>query len=813
MDDEHPSGSSGFGRLLREYRLSAGLSQEALAERARMSSHGVSALERGYRRSPHRDTLALLAEALDLNDEQRGAFELAIVRPQVVRRGGKAAARNGHSQAAPEVTSLGLPLAWTNFVGRETELREIGALVREYRLVTITGSGGVGKTQTSLRVGSAIEAGRPIAFVALAPVEDPSFVVAAVASALGVRPAPSQAPLDAVLSNLKGRTLLLILDNCEHVIAEAARVAGAILGNCSGVGILATSREPLRVSGEHVYRLPSLRPRESVALFVDRARAVDHRFALNDENTGTVADVCGNLDGIPLAIELAAARTRLLSVNAIGERLGDRFRILTGGERTALPRQQTMRAAIDWSYDLLMDSERKLFERCSVFAGGYTLAAAHALYTNEDVTEDGLLEILSSLVDKSLVVTEFHHGEARYRLLESFRQYAREKLAQRGEDGIIARRHAEAYVAEGERSVRGPEVVGRRELDNMRAALRWALSEQNDVYLGQRLVACLPMGMLPSEGRQWVNAALDSIGARTPLEVVAVLKHRRLSAAFALGEYKAVVAEYGEIVRLCRETGNDRDAALTQDMAGHVLASLGRVAEAKELIGRALTTAHMLNEPRLIAWTVRCLAYANAKAGEFAAARSYLLEVLPIYETEFGKVDLAYTINDLGRCEFATGNVELALDYAMKAVAISRENDERGRSMATALDSLVVYLIASERYGEAEGHAREALELASGAHLDVLAAFALQHLATLAVLQAPRGEKGRGISERAARIFGFVDARLASMGSAQLMIQEQEHDRVIALLREAMTPGDLTALLAAGAEMTQERAVAEALAG
>ena len=534
-----------------------------------------------------------------------------------------------------------------------------------------------------------------------------------------------------MLSNLKSRTLLLILDNCEHVIAEAARVSGAVLGNCAGVRILATSREPLRVAGEHVYRLPSLSPRESVALFVDRARAVDHRFALNDENTGTVADVCGNLDGIPLAIELAAARTRLLSVNAIRERLGDRFRILTGGERTALPRQQTMRAAIDWSYDLLTDSERKLFERFSVFAGGCTLAAAHALYANEDVNEDGLLEILSSLVDKSLVVTEFHHGEPRYRLLESFRQYAREKLAQRGEYGIIARRHAEAYVAEGERSVRGPEVVGSRELDNLRAALRWTLSEQNDVYLGQRLVACL----LPSEGRQWVNAALDSIDARTPREVVAVLKHRKLSAAFALGEYKAVVAEYGEVVRLCRETGNDRDAALTQDMAGHVLASLGRVAEAKELIGRALTTAHKLNEPRLIAWTVRCLAYANAKAGEFAAARSYLLEVLPIYETEFGKVDLAYTINDLGRCEFATGNVELALDYAMKAVAISRENDERGRSMATALDSLVVYLIASERYGEAEGHAREGLELASEAHLDVLAAFALQHLATLAVLQ------------------------------------------------------------------------------
>ena len=813
MDDEHPSGSSGFGRLLREYRLSVGLSQEALAERARMSSHGVSALERGYRRSPHRDTLALLARALDLDDEQRGALELAAARPRGVRRGGKGAEQNGHSKDATELPLPGLPVAWTTFVGRETELHEIGALVRDHRLVTITGSGGVGKTQTALQVGSAIDEGRAVAFVALAPVEDPSFVVAAVASSLGLRPAANQAPIDALSSNLKSRSLLLILDNCEHVIAEAARVAGAILGNCAGVGILATSREPLRVAGEHVYRLPSLSPRESVALFADRARAVDHRFALNDENTATVVDVCGNLDGIPLAIELAAARTRLLSVNAIGERLGDRFRILTGGERTALPRQQTMRAAIDWSYDLLMDSERKLFERCSVFAGGCTLAAAYALYTNEDVTEDGILEILSSLVDKSLVVTEFHHGEPRYRLLESFRQYAREKLGQRGEEDIIARRHAEAYVGEGERSVGIPEVEGRRDLDNLRAALRWALSEQNDVCLGQRLAACLPMGMLPSEGRQWVNAALDSVDARTPPEVVAALKHRTLSAAFALREYNSVVAEYGEVVRLCHGIGNDRDVALTQNMAGHALASLGRVAEAKQLIAEALTAARQLDEPRLIAWTLRCLAYAHAKGGDFAAARSYLLEVLPIYETEFGKVDLAYTINDLGRCEFGTGNVELALDYAMKAVAISRENDERGTSTATALDSLVVYLIASERYGEAEGYARKALELASGAHLDVLAAFALQHLAALAVLRTPRGEEGCRVRERAARIFGFVDARLASIGSAQLMIQEQEHDRVMALLREAMTPEDLTALLAAGAEMTQERAVAEALAG
>ncbi|HEY2476007.1 MAG TPA: tetratricopeptide repeat protein [Candidatus Cybelea sp.] len=810
MEDERPSSSSRFGTLLREYRLAAGLSQEALAERARMSTHGVSALERGYRRSPQRDTLALLAEALELGDAQLAALKSAAARRQVARRGGKASENGAAHRCATEPA---LPFAWTSFLGREAELEEIGRLVREQRLVTITGSGGVGKTQTALQLGKALakESSGVVCFAPLAPVQDQSFVVMATAASLGARPGPGQSPLEALLANLKNRELLLILDNCEHVIGEAARVAKSVLAGCANVRILATSREPLRVAGEHTYRLPSLSHTASMVLFVERARAVNHRFVLDGETDASVSELCAHLDGIPLAIELAAARIRLLNVKAINERLGDRFRLLTGGERTALPRQQTMRAAIDWSYDLLSEPERKLFERLSVFAGGCALEAAFSLYATEEMTDNDVLEALSSLIDKSLVVADLKRGEPRYRLLESSREYGREKLALRGEEGIIARRHAQAYVAEAERSARVPEVLARRELDNLRAALRWALSEGNDVLLGQRLAACLPMGMLPSEGRQWVNAALESVDARTPTEVVAALKHRKANAAFVLREYKTVVSEYGEVLRLYRQVGNVRDAAVVQDIAGHALASLGRVAEAKALIEEALTTARKLNDARLIARTSRCLAHALAKGGDFAAARSYLLEVLPIYEKEFGKVDIAYTINDLGRCEFALGNTKLALEYAKKMLAITRDDVADPTSMAAALNSMAVYLIAVGCYDEAEGHAREALELSSRHHLDAFAAYALQHLAALVVLRSPSDGEGHRARERAARVFGFVDARLASIGSVQLMTQEQEYDRVITLLGEAMAPGDLSELMTAGAAMSQEPAVAEAL--
>ncbi|MGC9992495.1 MAG: helix-turn-helix domain-containing protein [Candidatus Cybelea sp.] len=805
MEDEgRVSGSSDFGALLRRYRRAAGLSQEALAERARISTEGVSALERGYRRSPQRETLALLAGALALDGEQRRDFEAAAKRAGLARRGGAS------GTAGPWIESGGsaLPFALSSFVGRETELEEIATLVRQHRLVTLTGTGGVGKTQTALQVGSALgdTTDGAVCFIALAPIGDPSFVVYTVASALGIRPAPDQPPLQSLLAYLKSKALLLILDNCEHVITEAASVTNILLSHCARVRILATSREPLKVSGEHTYRLPSLSLPAAIALFTDRASAADHNFVLTGENASIVADLCRHLDGIPLAIELAAARVSLLSVKAIAERLGDRFRILTGGERTAFPRQQTMRAAIDWSYDLLCEPEQRLFERLSVFAAGCMLAAATALYATEDVTEDDVLEVLSSLVDKSLVVADFEGNQARYRLLESFREYAREKLKARGEEHLIANRHALAYLAMQLREI---EVLDRNELDNWQAAMQWALGERGDVLLGQRLAASFPASVMPIEGRQWVTLALDLVDGRTPTEVLAGLTQRKATVAFTLREYKAAVASCEDALALYREIGSWREVVRAQDMAGYALTSLGRVAEAKVLIGEALATAREMEDRRSIAWSLRCLAYASGKAGDFVAARNYLTEVLPIYESDFHEVDLAYALNDLGMYEFCAGDTELALGRATKVYEIGCAAHDT-RCIASALNAMSVYLLALDRYNEAEDRAREGLDIASEHHLDVVAAYTLQHLAAISTLRPREVESDRYEAfARAARVQGFVDARLTAMGSAQLITQEWERDRVIAALRDAIGANTLADLIAGGAALTQEQAIGE----
>ena len=413
------AGSSDFGMLLRRYRLAAGLSQEALAERARMSTEGISALERGYRRTPQRETLALLVSALGLDEEQRAEFEATAARSVLLGRGTSVTVGPWADGA-----TLNLPLALTSFVGRASELDEIATLVREHRMVTLTGTGGIGKTQTALHVASALREFDSIAlcFIGLASVSDASLVVAAIASALRLQEVPNRPLLETLLAYLKNKTLLLILDNCEHVITQAAAVAATLLTGCARVRILATSREPLRAAGEYCYRLPSLSlpsPKASrqlsvseaagygaIVLFIDRARAANHRFTLTDENAPIVAVLCRRLDGVPLAMELAAARVSHLSLNALVQKLDDRFEVLTGGDRTALPRQQMMRATIDWSYNLLAAPERRVFERLSVFAGGCTLAAAATVCGGEEAAEVELFNLLSSLVDKSLVVAD-----------------------------------------------------------------------------------------------------------------------------------------------------------------------------------------------------------------------------------------------------------------------------------------------------------------------------------------------------------------------------------------------------------------------
>jgi predicted ATPase/transcriptional regulator with XRE-family HTH domain len=823
-----------FGALLRQYRLAAGLSQEALAERARVSVNGISALERGYRRTPQHETLALLAGALALDVEQRREFEGAAVRSGTMRR-----ATSVTVGPWPSVHGTNLPLALKSFVGREAELDAIASLVRDHRLVTIAGAGGLGKTQTALQVGRVMSDGGDgaVCLVAFAPIAQASLVFAAIASALGVQEALNRPLLETVLAYLKNKTLLLILDNCEHVIDQAAIVAEAVLGGCPRVRILATSRESLRAPGEYTYRLPPLRVPSAegarrleaanaseyaaIVLFNDRARASDHRFALTDQNAPIVAELCRRVDGIPLAIELAAARVNQSSLETLTEKLDDRFRILTFGERTARPQQQTMRATIDWSYDLLTPPERRIFEQLSVFAGGCTLDTATAVCGVEETSDADVFDLLSSLVDKSLLVLDLEESEPRYRLLESFGQYAREKLEMRGEEDVVAHRHAVAYLALAQRLNRAFYDVkenffvwAREELDNWRAALEWALNERGDVLLGQRLVGRLDglwRSVAPVEGRSWLGRALELVDARTPSSVLAQLTYTETVIAAALNEHEAMLASARVAIEHYRVVGDSRGIALAQFHEASALLETGRTAEAQLLLEKALPIARREGNRWLIGAILSVFAAIAMEAGDFDAARGYVAEALQ--GDEGSKLSFGWRMLTLLGIESRAGNVELALRYATDALEIFQAFN-LARGVGYALNFMAEQLILLNRYDEAATSARDALNIAREQHIDAAAANALQHLAAIAALR-PRDapEPATSSHVRAARILGFVNARLARiMGSGRRdRDQQPEYDRVLAVLRGALSADVVAKLMAAGSAMTEEQAVEEAL--
>ena len=730
-------------------------------------------------------------------------------------------------------------------MGRRKELAEISALVREHRFVTLTGAGGIGKTQTALQVATALEHDdRAPCFVGFAPIADPSLVTGTIAAALHVQETPNHPLLDSLIAYLREKPLLLVFDNCEHVIDEAASVAERLLSLCPSLRIIATSREPLRVAGEHAYRVPSLEVPEpdearrlsaaeapsygAVALFADRARAVDHRFVLTDENAALVAEICRRLDGIPLAIELTAARVNLLSLNALARKLDDRLKLLTGGERMALPRQQTMRATIDWSYNLLTMPEQRLFERLSVFAAGATLAAAAEVCGDEDVTKADVFIGLSSLVDKSLVAAELEGDQPRYQLCESFREYAREKLSVRAEAQAVAHRHARLALELAERleNVYDTEpddiwrALARDELDNWRTALQWALASRCEVALGQRLAAALRVVwqyFAPLEGRRWLAQARELIDDQTGVDVLAALNYAESIAAWAVRDHQVHLSASERAAEAYREIGDSLGAARAQSIVGHALMALGRSAEARPHLHEALEIARARGSRRLVAYIVRCLGWdSSVNAGDVIAARAYYAEALQIYESLGAKLNLAFTLNDLSECESVAGNVDVALRYATAAVDPLRAFNETPL-VAQALDNIALYLVSLGRYDEAEARAREALALThdyrtESRHLEFLAAQALQHLAAVKALRAnPDAQERRLLSSQAARLLGFVDARLAALGAGRLNNQEQrEYERVLVALREAVGDDAVARLLTEGAALSEGEAVAEA---
>jgi non-specific serine/threonine protein kinase len=593
-----------------------------------------------------------------------------------------------------------LPAAASSLVGREHERATVRTLLAEARLVTLVGTGGVGKTRLALAVAGDLLDHYPdgVWLVELAPLTEDRLVPQTVLETLGTREEAGRPLLATMTEHLKDRRLLLVLDNAEHLVGACAALVEALLRRCPGVRILATSREGLEVAGEHRYRVPSLplpdldhlplpeRLVESaaVALFVARARARRGDFVLTAQNARAVAAVCARLDGIPLAIELAAARVDSLGVEGIAARLDDRFRLLTGGPRTALPRQRTLRAALDWSYDLLGKAEQALLDRLSVFAGGWTLAAAETICTEDGIEQWEVLDLLGSLVNKSLVQTEEAGGELRYMLLETVRQYGHERLAAAGGVERLRDRHLAWYLALAEESpshLWSAEQVPYydqldREHDNLRAALRWA-RERGAAEEGLRLAGALGNNFWVSrgylgEGRAWLEDALAAGSGGSAL-VRARALYGAGDLAFWLGDFGDAMARLEQSLSVYRDPGDTHGIAACLNGLGRAVGRQGDFRRARALYEESLALSRALGVPTAICLTLSDLGSLARERGEYGAAVSCYEESLAHFrEAGFG-LGGAYSLSYLACVMERCGAYERAVALQEEALARWRE--------------------------------------------------------------------------------------------------------------------------------------------
>ena len=590
-----------------------------------------------------------------------------------------------------------LPVQLSSFIGRERDIEFVSALLRSNRIVTLLGTGGCGKTLLSLQLGAAAMDGFAdgIWFVELAPIDDPDLVPQAVATAMGLREQPGKAMLETLEAALLKRTALIVLDNCEHVVAAAARLASSLLSKCPNLSMLATTREQLGVPGEVTFTVPSLsipgdRPTgessalagfEAVELFVDRAVKARPGFVLASDNAAAVIEICRRLDGIPLALELAAARTRVLSPQQICDGLADRFRLLTTGARTLMPRQQTLRASVDWSYALLSEVERAALRRMSIFAGSFDLDAAEEVVGDTTIAAPDVLDLLGSLVDKSLVLTDEHGASVRYRMLETIRHYGAERLDESGERLDVARRHRDHYrtlVSRAAAEAEGPDQAAwslrvRLELDNVRAALQSALDNDDGAALIELTCGAGNTWTIvgrSSEHRRWLTDAIARAPEASPFRASA-LYQLGITDMFA-GDIAAAVRRLGESIPLYQSLGDETGALWARSELAWCVAFEDGIAAARPLYEAGIVLAQAAGAAGARFSMEYGLAQYLGWAGHLDEARVRFSEMLarpaPVeHFGEWARVGLAMCVTMLGEVAEAGPLVDAAIRYGRDA--------------------------------------------------------------------------------------------------------------------------------------------------
>lgn len=686
---------------------------------------------------------------------------------------------------ALQATPNNLPQQLTSFVGRKRELAEIAKSLANNRLLTLLGVGGIGKTRLSLQLAGEMLDTFPdgVWFVELAPLTDSQLVPQAVASALGVKEEAGHPVIEALENHVSDRQLLLILDNCEHLLEACADLVKQLLQFGPRLKIVTSSRENLHVVGENTYQVPALAvpdpsgaispealtQYESVRLLVDRAVAAQPTFHVTEQNASAITEICRRLDGIPLAIELAAARLRGLSVDNIAARLSDRFRLLTRGSRNAIPRQQTLRALIDWSYDLLSEKERILFRRLAVFAGGWTLEGAEGVATGGALDRTSVLDLLVDLVDKSLVVVEAEG--ARYGLLETVRQYAEERLRESGETKEVRERHLDFYVALAEKAgagIIGPEQTGwLRQLDldleNLLSAHAWCSTGSDASESDYRLVHAIKL--------YWFMRGLLDLGHRVTVEAISIP---------ALQPHSL-----------------DRCKALW--VAGQICSYTGRYDEAQRYLYESLAIARHHGDRRMVAAVLNILALAALGQGDRTAAQVHSEEALDLARKVGNKREIAVASNALAQLHRLDGRLDRAEPLYEEVVALAHDLHDR-EFVAIGLLGLAMVAISRGSAERARDLLREALAIADETDSRPAGQSVLEVSAGLAAL--------RKDWNRSARLYGAAEAQTLRTGIRRDPADEAFLQPLLTTAREAL--GERFARAeTSGRELSSKQAIAD----